>query len=79
MNSKTKRNDFSLGDLIAKIYTRVDQKTQVALGFRHNFAYKNDLITLATRYRHSDSFIMKSKVKDSLREASLLGNRLTAI
>jgi len=72
LTHKTKRNDFSLGDLIAKIYTRVDQKTQVALGFRHNFAYKNDLITLATRYRHSDSFIMKSKIDSNMNLAMAL-------
>jgi len=66
MNSKTKRNDFSLGDLIGKIYTRIDNKTQVALGLRHSFNYKNYLITLATQYRHSDSFTMKSKIDSNM-------------
>ena len=61
-DSKTPRNRFGLGDLVGKIYNRIDDRTDFALGFRHSFVEVNDLISLGLRYKHSDTFTLKTKV-----------------
>lgn len=60
--SKTKRNKLGLGDFNARIYNKVDDKIDVALGFTHSFAGLSDIINMGLRYRHSDSFTLKTKV-----------------
>ena len=62
MFSKTRRNKLSLGDFLGKVYNRIDDKTDIALGFRHRFSGMKDLISFGLRYKHSEAFTVKTKV-----------------
>jgi hypothetical protein len=60
--SKTERDKFELGKLMAKVYNRLDDKTDIAMGLKHDYRKKSDKITLGVRYKQSETFTIKGKV-----------------
>lgn len=54
-----------MGTLIGKVYNKVNENTDIALGFLHGFTEVNDRITFGIKYKHSDAFVLKTKVENT--------------
>ena len=48
---------------MGRVYNKVNDQTDVAVGLKHNFQDNSDKISIGGRYRHSDNLTVKAKVR----------------
>jgi len=72
LRHKTTKNRFQPGRFIARVYNRINERTDIVLSAERDFLEKDQKVKLGARHRFSDTFTSKFKVDSDLNLQSSL-------
>ena len=61
--SKTSKNKFQPGKITARVYNRIDERTDIALSAERDFAEQEQTVKLGARHKFSETLTSKVKVR----------------